>query len=110
MLEAYDRSSRGLPHFLAPQRRRSSRVSAARRRGALFRLSFDPHHCVERRWGAEGAELAPAAATAPLKRAWYEAEQRNPCATRSTAPMTRAWISALRELRGPDQPACPRHQ
>jgi len=42
----------------------------------LFRLSFDPYHCPERRWGADdGAELksCPDDAT---KRAWYEAEQR----------------------------------
>ena len=42
----------------------------------LFRLSFDPHHCVERRWGAEDdAELSTCADDAE-KRAWYEAEQR----------------------------------
>jgi len=44
----------------------------ARRR--LFRLSFDPYQCVERRWGAEGAELA-ACPDGALKRAWYSAEQ-----------------------------------
>lgn len=41
----------------------------------LFDLSFDPYHCAERRWGADGAELA----TCPdggTKRAWYKAEQR----------------------------------
>ena len=27
-------------------------------RARLFRLSFDPYHCVEHRWGAEGAEAA----------------------------------------------------
>jgi hypothetical protein len=44
-------------------------------RTRLFRLSFDPHHCVERRWGAEGIELASCRDGA-LKRAWYEAQQR----------------------------------
>ncbi len=44
----------------------------ARRR--LFRLSFDPYHCVERRWGAEGPEAASCRDGA-LKRRWYEAEQ-----------------------------------
>ena len=44
----------------------------ARRR--LFRLSFDPYHCVERRWGATGAELATCRDGA-LKRRWYDAEQ-----------------------------------
>jgi len=41
----------------------------------LFKLSFDPYHCVERRWGAsDPAELA----TCPDgrdKQRWYEAEQ-----------------------------------
>ena len=44
----------------------------ARRR--LFRLSFDPYQCVERRWGAEGAELASCSDGA-VKQAWYRAEQ-----------------------------------
>ena len=48
-------------------------VEEARRR--LFRMSFDPHHCVERRWGASGPELATCGGGA-LKRRWYEAEQR----------------------------------
>jgi hypothetical protein len=45
----------------------------ARRR--LFRLSFDPYHCVERRWGAEGGELA-GCRDGTVKRRWYDAEQR----------------------------------
>ncbi|MFO1248093.1 MAG: hypothetical protein U1E93_07735 [Alphaproteobacteria bacterium] len=45
----------------------------ARRR--LFRMSFDPYHCVERRWGASGAELASCRDGA-VKRRWYDAEQR----------------------------------
>lgn len=45
----------------------------ARRR--LFRLSFDPYHCVELRWGAVGGEAATCRDGA-LKRRWYDAEQR----------------------------------
>ena len=45
----------------------------ARRR--LFRLSFDPYQCVERRWGASGAELASCREGA-RKRRWYDAQQR----------------------------------
>ena len=42
----------------------------------LYALSFDPHHCAERRWGAhEPEELATCAEPAD-KRAWYEAQQR----------------------------------
>jgi hypothetical protein len=44
----------------------------ARRR--LFRMSFDPYQCVERRWGAEGRELASCPDTA-VKQRWYAAEQ-----------------------------------
>lgn len=42
----------------------------------LFRLSFDPYHCVERRWGAdEGPELSTCS-DGHKKQLWYEAEQR----------------------------------
>lgn len=42
----------------------------------LFKLSFDPYHCVERRWGAATeSELATCPDEAD-KRSWYEAEQR----------------------------------
>jgi hypothetical protein len=44
----------------------------ARRR--LFRLSFDPYHCAERRWGAQGEELE-SCPDGTLKRRWYAAEQ-----------------------------------
>jgi hypothetical protein len=45
----------------------------ARRR--LFAMSFDPYHCVERRWGAtDPAELATCSDGAE-KKAWYAAEQ-----------------------------------
>jgi hypothetical protein len=44
----------------------------ARRR--LFRLSFDPYQCVERRWGAAGDELSTCR-DGGLKNAWYAAEQ-----------------------------------
>jgi hypothetical protein len=43
-------------------------------RQRLFRLSFDPYHCVERRWGADGEEIATCR-DGSVKRAWYEAEQ-----------------------------------
>jgi hypothetical protein len=44
----------------------------ARRR--LFRMSFDPYQCIERRWGADGAELSTCH-DGPNKQAWYAAEQ-----------------------------------
>lgn len=42
----------------------------------LYALSFDPHHCAERRWGARDAEELATCAEPADKRAWYEAEQR----------------------------------
>jgi hypothetical protein len=44
----------------------------ARRR--LFAMSFDPYQCVERRWGARGAELE-SCPDGPIKQRWYAAEQ-----------------------------------
>ena len=41
----------------------------------LFAMSFDPYHCVERRWGASDARELDSCADGPLKRAWYAAEQ-----------------------------------
>jgi hypothetical protein len=40
----------------------------------LFKMSFDPYHCVELRWGAEGRELRSCPDGAS-KLEWYEAEQ-----------------------------------
>lgn len=39
----------------------------------LTKISFDPYHCPERRWGAEGAELSTCTDNAN-KKAWYDAE------------------------------------
>jgi hypothetical protein len=41
----------------------------------LFRLSFDPYHCIELRWGAAGEERESCPDAKP-RLAWYEAEQR----------------------------------
>jgi len=74
MLAAYDRAAQACR--IGYQRSDGMRVELgyeeARRR--LFVLSFDPYQCVERRWGAAGAELATCG-DGLLKRRWYEAEQ-----------------------------------
>lgn len=43
-------------------------------RQRLFAMSFDPYQCVERRWGAAGAELA-SCPDGTAKQRWYAAEQ-----------------------------------
>ncbi len=45
-------------------------------RRRLFSLSFDPHHCPERRWGASDAAELQSCPDGAEKRAWYDAEQR----------------------------------
>lgn len=50
------------------------RLSYEEARRRLFAMSFDPYQCVERRWGAAGAELASCPDGA-LKRRWYAAQQ-----------------------------------
>lgn len=48
-------------------------LESARQRAYL--MSFDPYHCVERRWGAVGAELASCRET-PDKALWYQRTQQ----------------------------------
>ena len=42
----------------------------------LFAMSFDPYHCVERRWGASDPEELATCADDKHKTAWYVAEAR----------------------------------
>ncbi len=41
----------------------------------LFAISFDPYHCIELRWGADGDERQ-SCTDGKAKLRWYEAEQR----------------------------------
>ncbi len=41
----------------------------------LFKISFDPYHCIELRWGAVGDERS-SCPDGKAKLKWYEAEQR----------------------------------
>ncbi len=42
----------------------------------LFRLSFDPYDCIERRWGASSEEELSTCANTASENRWYEAQQR----------------------------------
>jgi len=44
-------------------------------RKRLFAMSFDPYHCVERRWGASDPRELATCRDGALKQAWYWAEQ-----------------------------------
>ena len=41
----------------------------------LFKLSFDPYQCIERRWGATDPEELSTCPDGDVKTRWYEAEQ-----------------------------------
>ena len=75
----------------------------------LFRLSFDPYHCVERRWGASSPEELSSCRDGADKRAWYHAQQnlRNQIERRYDVAMGFS-VSELR-LGGPGsgEPAAP---
>jgi hypothetical protein len=75
MLDTYDRAAARCA--VSYKRTDGSQVrfgyEEARRR--LFRFSFDPYHCVERRWGADDAE-AGTCRDNMVKRRWYDAQQR----------------------------------
>jgi hypothetical protein len=42
----------------------------------LYKLSFDPYHCIERRWGADEPQELASCADDGLKTAWYHGELR----------------------------------
>lgn len=44
-------------------------------RQRLFKLSFDPYQCIERRWGATDPSELSTCRDGPEKQAWYAAEQ-----------------------------------
>lgn len=75
MLKAYDEESAACvtEYRTTDGRRIALSIDEVSRR--LFKLSFDPYQCIERRWGAtDPAELA-SCPDDPQKTRWYEAEQ-----------------------------------
>lgn len=75
MLKAYNEESAACvtDYKTTNGRRISLTIDDISRR--LFKLSFDPYQCIERRWGAtDPAELA-SCPDGPAKTRWYEAQQ-----------------------------------
>ena len=66
----------------------------------LFALSFDPHHCVERRWGASEAVELATCADDDGKVAWYRAQARLRNQLVRTYGEAMGW--GLAELQRPD--------
>ena len=74
MLSAYDRATAQCRIAYTRSDGSSVSLSYEEARERLFAMSFDPYQCVERRWGATGAELSTCP-DGPRKQAWYAAEQ-----------------------------------
>lgn len=74
MLAVYDRAARACSITYVRSDGAPVRLGYEEARRRLFAMSFDPYQCVERRWGAGGAELASCPDGA-VKQRWYRAEQ-----------------------------------
>lgn len=55
---------------------KSVELGFAEAKRRLFLMSFDPHHCPERRWGATDPQELASCRDDKTKTAWYEAQQR----------------------------------
>ncbi len=78
-------------------------------RQRLFAMSFDPHHCIERRWGASDARELSSCADGPTKEAWYLAEQnlRNQLDRTYDVPMGFTLDDLRQHVPGSGEPAPP---
>lgn len=74
--QAYEEESAACAITYARSDGREKQLGFAEIARRLFALSFDPHHCAERRWGAQDAEELGPCADGADKRAWYDAQQR----------------------------------
>jgi hypothetical protein len=77
LLELYDGISKSPTCHFEYTNSRGSRVGLSFEdvTARLFKLSFDPYHCVELRWGATGGNEGNTCPDGGDKRAWYDAEQ-----------------------------------
>jgi hypothetical protein len=75
LLDAYDQESAACTTNYTASDGRTIALTIDDVAHRLFKLSFDPYQCVERRWGAtEPAELS-SCSDGDEKSAWYDAEQ-----------------------------------
>jgi len=75
MLTAYDREAATcrISYMRSDGSPAAFGYEEARKR--LFLMSFDPYHCIERRWGASDPRELATCRDGESKRAWYAAEQ-----------------------------------
>ena len=75
LLATYDRVANACHLTYARSDSSPVTLSYEEMRRRLFLMSFDPYHCVERRWGATDATELSTCREGGLKEAWYAAEQ-----------------------------------
>jgi hypothetical protein len=76
LLDVYTREASACTISYARTGGRLKQLSFADVTRRLHLLSFDPHHCVERRWGANDKDELSTCTDGPNKAEWYAAEQR----------------------------------
>ena len=76
LLDVYTREASACTISYARTDGTATRLSFADVTRRLHLLSFDPHHCVERRWGANSKEELSSCPDGGDKAEWYAAEQR----------------------------------
>ena len=75
MLTAYDREAATCWIAYVRSDKSPAAFSYEEARKRLFLMSFDPYHCIERRWGASDPRELATCRDGETKRAWYGAEQ-----------------------------------
>jgi hypothetical protein len=76
LLDAYTREASACTIAYARTDGTRKQLSFADITRRLHLLSFDPHHCIERRWGANSKEELASCSDGGDKAEWYAAEQR----------------------------------
>jgi hypothetical protein len=74
MLKAYRETASACHITYKNSEGRSVGMNLEQARARVYGLSFDPYHCVELRWGAQGNELSTCGDNG-TDRLWYEREQ-----------------------------------
>jgi hypothetical protein len=74
MLKVYKQTASECPITYKNSAGRRVTINLEQARERIYKLSFDPYHCAELRWGAEGKELN-SCRDSRTKRLWYDREQ-----------------------------------
>lgn len=74
MLTAYKQTANACRITYKNSNNQNVSISLEQARARIYDLSFDPYHCPELRWGAQGTELSTCRDDA-YKRQWYDREK-----------------------------------